>query len=96
MEKAKGKLTFNAWSQEKIDSGDKICISRTKRYEDDPRVDWISPKLPLWFIKMFLWEAEGAKNPEELQSVINQIFRKKVDPSREFYVHFGYFDEEVE
>lgn len=89
-------LSFNRWSRERIRQGKKICTSRTKKYVDDPRVDYITPPLPLWFIKTYLFEPEGANSPEELQRVINQIFRKEVDEDREFYVHFGDFSDEVD
>ena len=90
------RLTFNDWSRERIRQGRKICTSRTKKYVDDPRVDWISPPLPLWFIKKYLYKPEGADSPEELQKVVNQIFRKKVDSDRKFYVHFGEYSDEVD
>lgn len=87
----KGWLPFNTWSRERIRQGRKHCTSRTKRYNLDPNVTWISPKLPLWFIKKYLWKDEGADSPEELQRVINQIFRKEVSEDKELYVHFGDF-----
>jgi hypothetical protein len=91
------KLRFNKWSNSRRILGIKTLTSRKKRYEDDPRVIWISPKLPFWFIKNFLWKDEGAVCPEELQKVVNQIFRRKVDEHEEFYVHVinRYIGEEV-
>ena len=86
-----GQIPFNYWSKMRIAQGKKICTSRHNMYRDDARVYWISPKLPWWFIRKFLWEPEGASSPEELQSVIDSIYNREVDDSEEFYVHFGKF-----
>ena len=86
------KLPFNSWSKEKIEEGRKRCTSRTKQYVDDPRVDWIMP-MALKYIKKYLYKLEGADSPEELQKEINQIFGKEVDEDRQFYVHFGDFQD---
>lgn len=80
-------MKFNKWSMERIKEGRKHLTSRSKPHHNDPDVKYITPPLPLWFIKRFLYRDEGANSPEELQKVINQIFRKKVDENREFYVH---------
>jgi hypothetical protein len=45
------------------------------------------PPLPWWFIRRFLYRDEGAESPEELQRVINQIFRRTVYQDEMFYVH---------
>jgi len=90
------RLPFNEWSKKAIKERGKVATSRTKKYEGDPRVEWISPPLPLSFIKQYFYKLEGARSPDELQRVINQIFRKKVSEDREFYVHFGDFSDEVE
>jgi len=89
-------LPFNDWSEERIAQGRKKCTSRTKKYVDDPRVDFITEKIPLKFIKKYFYGDgfEGADSPEELQRVINGIFRKEVSEDRGFYVHFGDFKEE--
>ena len=84
-------IPFNKWSMERIKIGQKKCTSRHKRYSNDPRVTWISPKLPWWFIREFLWRAEGADNPEELQGVIQDILNREVPEDEMFYVHFGNF-----
>ncbi len=88
------KLPFNDWSKDKIRRGKKKCTSRTHKYPDDPRVDKII-RLPFWFIKKFLYELEGAGSQEELQKVVNQIFRKEVSEDRMFWVHFGEFKESI-
>ena len=88
-------LPFNSWSKARIKQGKKICTSRKKKC-DDPRVYYITPKLPLWFIKKYLFQPEGADSPEELQRVINGIFRRTVEEHEEFYVHFGNFKELAE
>ena len=85
------KIPFNDWSKEKIEQGIKKCTSRHKKYTQDSRVTWISPKLPWWFIKKYLWADEGAKSPEELQRVINNIYKREVLEDELFYVHFGNF-----
>lgn len=86
-------IPFNAWSKERIAKGIKRCTSRHKRYPNDERVTWISPKLPWWFIRKFLWEPEGATSPEELQEVIGSIYKREVLDGEQFYVHFGNFME---
>lgn len=84
-------IPFNDWSKERIEQGKKICTSRHKKYWKDLRVTWISPKLPWWFIRTYLWKEEGANSPEELQAVINSIYKRIVLDNEEFYVHFGDF-----
>lgn len=87
------KIPFNDWSKGRIAQDMKQCTSRHMRYPDDDRVTWISPKLPWWFIKEFLYVPEGAETPEELQEVIEGIYKRYVQPEEEFYVHFGDFKE---
>ena len=81
------KMKFNKWSQSRILAGKKTLTSRTKKHENDPDVLHIFGPLPLWFIKTYLYRDEGAESPEELQRVINQIFRRVVKDDRLFYVH---------
>lgn len=90
----KTKIPFNAWSKDKIAKGIKECTSRHKRYPNDSRVKWISPKLPWWFIKSYLWMDEGAESPDDLQRVIEEIYKREVPDNEEFYVHFGDFSVE--
>ena len=87
----KNEITFNKWSRERIEIGAKRCTSRHKKYTKDEKVYWISPKLPWWFIKKFLFREEGATSPNELQIVIEDIYKRKVPDDEEFYVHFGDF-----
>jgi hypothetical protein len=89
-------IPFNKWSKARIELGMKECTSRHKRYTKDKRVYYISPKLPFWFIKEFLWKAEGANSPEELQEVMNSIYHRLVPAEEEFYVHCGHFKEALE
>ncbi len=86
-------IPFNSWSKEKIKNGVKICTSRHRRYPKDKRVWWISPKLPWWFIKDYLYLEEGAESKLELQEVIEDIYKRKVLDDELFYVHFGKFQE---
>lgn len=90
------KIPFNEWSKERIKKGAKECTSRHKRYTKDTRVTWISPKLPFWFIRTYLWKAEGADSPEELQEVVDKIYGRLVQDTEEFYVHFGDFKDATE
>lgn len=87
------RIPFNSWSRERIKQGRKKCTSRTRVW-DDPRVTWVSPLLPVWFIAKYLYKDEGADSPEEYRKVINQIFRKQVPDWKELYVHFGDFSDE--
>lgn len=81
-------IPFNDWSKGRIKLGMKRCTSRHKKYTKDKRVTWISPKLPWWFIRTYLWKDEGAKSIEELQAEIEKIYKRKVPDDEEFYVHF--------
>lgn len=84
-------IPFNRWSRERIKNMGKCMTSRHKRYPNDPKVKWISPKLPWWFIREFLWSWEGAKSPMELQEVIEGIYHRVVPDDEMFYVHYGDF-----
>lgn len=88
-------IPFNEWSKGRIKAGWKCCTSRHKRYTKDPRVTWISPKLPWWFIRQYLWKPEGAGSQTELQLVIENIYKRKVPNDELFYVHFGIFKESL-
>lgn len=83
-------MKYNSWSLDRIRKGRKLLTSRTKKHyasDKDPEVLAVFGPLKWWFIKAFLYKGEGADSPEELQRVINQIFRREVAPHREFYVH---------
>lgn len=80
-------MKFNKWSMDRIREGTKRLTSRKNRYESDPHVKGIVGPLPWWFICEYLCREEGADSPEELQRVINQIFRREVKPLEEFFVH---------
>ena len=88
-------IPFNKWSMKRIKEGVKSCTSRHKRYTKDSRVTWISPKLPFWFIKKFLYVAEGALSPKELDEVVCEIYDRKVPDDELFYVHFGDFSKKA-
>jgi hypothetical protein len=85
-------IPFSKWSEERIKTHKKSCTSRHKKYSHDNRVLWISPKLPFWFIKKYLWKDEGANSPEELQEIVNEIYGRIVEPNEMFFVHFGNFE----
>ena len=84
-------IPFNKWSIERIAQGRKFCTSRHKRYTEDDRVGYISPLMDFGYIKKYLWKLEGADSPEELQQVIEDIYKRKVPDDEMFYVHFGDF-----
>jgi len=85
-------VPFNEWSRKRIKEGRKFCTSR-KRIWNDPRVFRIEKKL--WkFIKKENWREEGADSPDELQRVVNRIFRREVKDDESFYVHWGEFKDE--
>ena len=80
-------MKFNAWSRKKLELGVKRLTSRTSSQEADRDVEYVVGPLPWKFIRDFLCREEGADSPEELQRVINQIFRQIVPDDRLFYVH---------
>lgn len=81
-------MKFNRWSRKKIKEGKKFLTSRKEIHKHDEDVLAILPEpLPWWFIRRFLWRDEGADSPDELQRVINQIFRRKVKGEELFFVH---------
>ena len=80
-------MKFNKWSKKRILEGKKYLTSRTTRHDNDHEVSNIVGPLPLWFIVLYLYRDEGADSPHELKKVFNQIFRRKVEWDREFYVH---------
>lgn len=84
-------IPFNIWSKQRIEEGRKFCTSRHKRYPNDPRVKYITDKIPWHVIRDCLWMVEGADSPEELQEVIEGIMKRKVSDDEMFYVHFGNF-----
>lgn len=87
-------IPFNAWSSERIAQGRNTCTSRHKKYLHDPRVTKIQ-KLTWGYIRENLWKQEGANSPEELQKVIEDIYKRKVPDDEIFYVHFGNFKEGI-
>lgn len=88
-------MKFNAWSKMRIRNGTKRLTSRRESQESDPDVLYVVGPLPWQFIKHYLYRDEGAESPEELQRVINQIFRRTVHPYEIFYVHILKPDLEV-
>ena len=80
-------MNFNAWSKKQIREGKKRLTSRRESQESDPDVLYVVGPLPWQFIKYYLYRDEGAESPEELQRVINGIFRRTVRPYEVFYVH---------
>ena len=82
-------MKFNKWSMTRIKAGKKILTSRKHDYAalGDEEVQYSVGPLPWGFIKKYLYRDEGVESPEELQSIINQIFRRIVEDDEKFYVH---------
>ena len=83
-------MRFNAWSMERIEKGTKHLTSRKKNHQKDPHVIAVVGPLPWWFIRECLYEHEGADSPEELQHVIDGIFKRRGYPVADdelFFVH---------
>ena len=80
-------MKFNAWSRKRRELGVKHLTSRKEPHENDPGVEYFVGPLPWKFIRRFLFRDEGAVCPEELQSVINQIWRKEVPDDQLLFVH---------
>lgn len=85
----KKEIPFNKWSLERIRQGKKICTSRSKKWKD--RRVYLILKLPLWIVRDYLWEEEGAYSPEEFEKVWRSIYRGKFDENKIVFVHFGSF-----
>lgn len=80
-------MKFSKWSKERIKLGAKSLTSRSKPEYDDPDVKYVTPPLPWWFIRKYLYRDEGAFNPEELQRRINQVQRRHVKDDTMLHVH---------
>ena len=81
-------MKFNKWSLDRIVKGTKLITSRKHTYKDDPHIKrLLDVPLSWWFIRDYLYTIEGADSPEELQRVINGIFRRVVEDDEMFYVH---------
>jgi len=66
----------------------KTLTSRKQKHDNDPHIKRVlDTPLPWWFIRNHLYIQEGADSPEELQRVINGIFRRKIEDDELFYVH---------
>ena len=90
------KIPFNGWSIERLRDGTKFATCRNKKYGDKGdyfRIDdWIGEikfvvKVPLWFVRAWLYKTEGADSPEEFVRVWEQIHPKKgwVDEQEVWY-----------
>lgn len=87
----KGKLSFNKWSQERIDQGRKICTSRNSEHNDN--CVYLILRLPLSVVRDYLWKEEGADSPEEFEQVWCDIYGK-FHGDRLVFCHFGDFKKE--
>ena len=86
MIKLKIEIPFNGWSQEKLLQGVKSATSRYRKYGDigdtfiqSGKCYYINlvVKLPLWFIRNYLYETEGCKTPEEFENIWIKIHPKR-------------------
>ena len=84
-------IPFNGWSRERIRQGRKFMTSRHKKYTEDSGVLKILEKMPWGAIKERFWQIEGADSPEELQQVIESIYKREVPDDEMFYPHIGDF-----
>ena len=84
-------IPFNDWSKERIKEGRKFCTSRHFKYISDEKVEYITEKLPWGLIRRLMWQTEGANSPEELQKIIEEIYKRPVKDDENFFVHFGDF-----
>lgn len=80
------KIPFNLWSQEKLLWELKKATSRYKKYAEvgdtfimQTKEYYINlvVKLPLWFIRNYLYESEGCKTPEEFENIWIEIHPKR-------------------
>lgn len=85
----KNKIPFNEWSKKAIKKGHKFMTSRHKKYLKDTRVKTILPKTEWGFIRDNYWWLEGAESPEELQQIIESIYKRKVEDNEMFFPHIG-------
>jgi hypothetical protein len=76
------KMPFNKWSKDRLESGDKFATSRTKKYGKTGDYFLIGShryeiqfvvKLPLWFIRAWLYKTEGAETMDEFVEVWKKI-----------------------
>ena len=91
------KIPFNAWSIGKLNLAFKCATSRTKKYGSVGDIFMVDGntyrlnmivKLPLWFIRRYLYASEGCENPEVFEAVWNSIHpRKGFDPNQEVWYH---------
>ena len=91
------KIPFNTWSENKIRTGEKFATARNKKYgkkgdftrfeEWKLRIKFVV-KLPLWFIRAWLYETEGADSPDEFVDIWCKIHpRKGWDENQEVWYH---------
>lgn len=97
-------IPFNAWSEERLATGQKLATSRNKKYGEKGDYFIVKNKkyilkevlkLPLWFVRDFLWYVEGAKSPMEFVEIWEQIHPKKGLVENDIvYTHF-FFPEKI-
>lgn len=97
MFKMEVKIPFNKWSEERLEQGRKLCTSRNKIYgsvgdsfHSKSAVHFIKliKPFPLWFVRDFLYQLEGANSPDEFVSVWKIIYRGRFNEDKVVYVHF--------
>ena len=93
-------IPFNAWSEDKLRRGVKICTSRRQAYGvagDTFTVvgrEWLVvavARVPLWIILNALYDKEGAESRSELEDEWKKIhpsFEYVKDANSMWFVHF--------
>ena len=80
------KIPFNLWSEDRLFRKMKKATSRYKKYGvvgDTFIVNGqcyyvnLVVKLPLWFIRNYLYESEGCLTPEEFENIWIEIHKKR-------------------
>ncbi len=89
-------IPFNLWSLSRMKMGKKIATSRYKKYGGKGDLfaaggEWyvlrIVVKLPLWFIRDYLYGIEGAYSPQEFTHVWEDIHPSGLKENDEVYLH---------
>lgn len=93
-------IPFNKWSEERLETGMKFATSRNKPYGkpgDTFSHDGFEytleliVKLPLWFIRDYLYDTEGCSSPKDFEDIWKWIHPRKgwVEKQEVFYHYFG-------
>ena len=96
-------IPFNDWSIERLSTGVKRATSRTKKYAEQGdifsvkllhgSVAWYQIKfvikVPLWFVKQYLYKTEGCTSRKEFREIWTQIHpRRGWKPNAFIWYHY--------